>query len=249
MKLEICATQQELGEKAAAVAEARLNAAIAAQGSARLLIATGASQFETLAALVGKNVDWGKVEVFHLDEYIGMTVDHPASFRKYLKERFVSKVPIKKMNYVDGEGDVAGNIAALARELRRAPIDVALIGIGENGHIAFNDPPADFATTEAYIVVSLDEKCRQQQFGEGWFPSFESVPTKAISMTVSEILKSKVIVSAVPHAVKAVAVRDTLESDAITPAVPATALRNHPDWHLFLDTASASLLKQEVIIS
>ncbi|MCL1856046.1 MAG: glucosamine-6-phosphate deaminase [Kiritimatiellaeota bacterium] len=242
MTLTICETPQALGEKMAALAEERLNAAIAAQGSARLLIATGASQFETLSALVEKNVDWGKVEVFHLDEYIGMTVDHPASFRKYLKERFVSKVPLKKMNYVDGEGDVAGNIAALTRELRKAPIDVALIGIGENGHIAFNDPPADFATTEAYIVVSLDEKCRQQQFGEGWFPSFESVPTKAISMTVSEILKSKVILSAVPHAVKAVAVRDTLESAAVTPTVPATALKNHPCWHLFLDTASASLL-------
>ena len=241
--MNVCATPLELGEKAATLAAAELNKAIAAQGYARLVLATGASQFETQAALVTKAVDWSKVEVFHLDEYIGMKIDHPASFRKYIKERFADKVNVKKVHYVDGEGDVKQTIAALTAEIRKAPIDVALVGIGENAHIAFNDPPADFTTTEAYIVVTLDEKCRNQQWGEGWFDSFDSVPKYAISMTVSEIMKFKVIISSVPHKVKAIAVRDTLECD-ISPNVPATILKQHPCWHLFLDTHSASMLRK-----
>lgn len=247
MKINICATPQELGKKAADLSESILNNSIMSQGYARLVLSTGASQLETISELVNKNIDWQRVEVFHLDEYIGMNIDHPASFRKYIKERFASKVNLKKMHYVDGEGDIDQTIARLTEEIRKAPIDLALIGIGENAHIAFNDPPADFENKNAFITVTLDEKCRRQQLGEGWFDSLESVPKTAVSMTVSEILKSKAIISCVPHQVKAPAVKRTIESE-ITPYIPATALKSHPCWHLFLDNNAASLLSSPLPI-
>ena len=178
--------------------------------------------------------------MFHLDEYVALPVTHIASFRKYLQERFVSKVPLKEAVFVNGEGDVAANIAALTARIREAPIDVGAIGIGENGHIAFNDPPADFDTQEAYIRVNLDERCRRQQLGEGWFATLEDVPRQAISMTVSQMMSSRVVLSIVPGLRKAEAGKKTLEAPETTPLVPATKLREHPAWTLFLDANSAS---------
>lgn len=230
---------KQLGMRAAELTASLLNDSIAQRNAARLVLSTGASQFETLAALVEKEVDWSKVEVFHLDEYLDLPRSHPASFRKYIKERFADLVHPKAVHYVDTEGDVAANIASLTQKLRQAPIDVALIGIGENGHIAFNDPPADFDNPNAYIVVNLDTKCRSQQLGEGWFATLDQVPRQAVSMTVSEIMRARVIVSSVPHRVKAPAVKATLENGQ-TPDIPATILKSHPHWNLFLDQNSAS---------
>lgn len=239
MKITLSKTPEELGERAATLTATLLNEAIEKNGSARLVLSTGASQFETIAALVKKDVDWQKVEVFHLDEYVDLPITHPASFRKYLRERFAEKVNVKAMNYVTPDGDIKANIASLTGELRKAPVDVALIGIGENGHIAFNDPPADFDNENAYIIVNLDDKCRHQQLGEGWFPTIDDVPKQAISMTVKEIMKAKAIISAVPHKVKAKAIHDTLTND-LTPYVPATMLKEHSNAYLFVDEESAS---------
>ena len=240
MKVFVDQTAQEMGAHAAKVAAQEIRSAIEARGVCRLLLSTGASQFEVLGALVEEKLPWDKVIMFHLDEYIGMPVTHPASFRKYLNERFVQKVHPMAAHYVNGEGDVDRNLAELTAILREAPIDVALIGIGENGHIAFNDPPADFDTQEAYIRVNLDERCRRQQLGEGWFATLEDVPRQAISMTVSQMMSSRVVLSIVPGLRKAEAVKKTLEAPETTPLVPATKLREHPAWTLFLDANSAS---------
>lgn len=223
MKITLSENAAQLGERAASLSAQLLNEAIAEKGQARLVLSTGASQFETIAALIKAPVDWSKVEVFHLDEYVDLPITHPASFRKYIKERFADHVNAKKINYVETDGDIAANIASLTAELRKAPVDVALIGIGENAHIAFNDPPADFDNENAYIIVNLDEKCRNQQLGEGWFASFDDVPKQAVSMTVKEIMKARSIVSSVPHKVKAKAIKDTLEN-SLTPMIPATML-------------------------
>lgn len=239
--IHVSPTPQELGAHAAAAIAQLLNDAIAQQGSARLILSTGASQFETLDALIKLDVAWDKVEMFHLDEYVGLPESHIASFRKYLKERFVNKLPLKAAHFVNGEGDVAANIETLTKELKQAPVDVGVIGIGENGHIAFNDPPADFETDAAYKVVTLDERCRRQQVGEGWFAAVEDVPTQAITMCVKQIMACRHIVTAVPHAVKAEAVYNTI-TRPVTPEVPATMLKTHPDWRLFIDDASAAQL-------
>lgn len=244
MKIVLSKTAEELGKKAADSAAEALNKAIEEKGSARLLLSTGASQFTTISELVKKDVDWSKVEMFHLDEYVGLPESHIASFRKYLKERFVSHVDIKEAYFVNGEGDVEENIKKLTEEIRRAPIDVALIGIGENAHIAFNDPPADFDTKEAYIKVNLDNKCKMQQVGEGWFDTKNDVPNQAITMTVYQIMQSKKIISCVPHKVKAEAIRNTLEND-LNNEIPATVLKQHSDWTLFVDENSASLIDVE----
>ena len=239
MLIHVSKTPVEMGGEAAALIAQKLNAAIARKGEARLLLSTGASQFEMLEALVCQPVDFSKVTMFHLDEYVALPVTHIASFRKYLQERFVSKVPLKEAVFVNGEGDVAANIAALTARIREAPIDVGAIGIGENGHIAFNDPPADFDTQESFKVVTLDARCKRQQVGEGWFATVDDVPKQAISMTVSQIMACESIVSVVPHAVKAEAVRNTLERD-VTNLVPATIMKTHPDFNLFLDSESAA---------
>lgn len=244
MKITVSENAVQLGERAAALAAEKLNAAIEQNGSARLVMSTGASQFETIKSLIKHCVDWSKVEVFHLDEYVDLPVTHPASFRKYIKERFGDFVDAKAIYYVNTEGDIDANIAALTEKLHEAPVDVALIGIGENAHIAFNDPPADFNNNGAYIVVKLADKCRNQQLGEGWFATIDDVPTHAVSMTVKEIMKSKVIISAVPHAVKAQAIKDTLESD-LSPDIPATMLKQHEEFYLFIDKNSASAVKIE----
>jgi glucosamine-6-phosphate deaminase len=243
MKIDISPTSDELGERAANLTARFINEAIAAKGMVRVALSTGKSQFTTLKALVKKEIDWSKVEVFHLDEYLGITSDHPASFIKYLKERFVSKIPpLKAFHFVDPRGGVEKAIAGLTAEITKAPIDVGLIGIGENSHIAFNDPPAVFEEEASYKVVNLDDKCRRQQLGEGWFKTLEDVPKQAISMTVPQIMKCIHIISAVPYAAKADAIKDTLEKD-LTPNVPATILKTHSEFYLFLDTDSASKIK------
>lgn len=239
--IQVSSTPKELGANAAAAIASLLNEAVNRQGSARLILSTGASQFETLDALVGLDVPWNQVEMFHLDEYVDLPESHIASFRKYLKERFVSKVPLKAAYFVNGEGDVAGNIAELSRELAKQPVDVGVIGIGENGHIAFNDPPADFETDAAYKVVNLDERCKKQQVGEGWFADVDSVPKQAITMCVKQIMSCRHIVTAVPHSVKAEAILRTI-TEPVSPTVPATILKTHPDWRLFVDNASAARL-------
>lgn len=239
--ITIADNPRQLGDKAAAKIAALLKEAIDASGEARVILSTGASQFETMEALIASDVDWSKVEMFHLDEYVGLPESHPASFRKYLKERFVSKVKLRAAHFVSGEGDVEKNIAALNAELLKRPVDVGVIGIGENAHIAFNDPPADFETTEPYKVLELDDQCKAQQVGEGWFDGIADVPPTAITMTPRQILACKHIVSAVPHGVKAQAVYNTF-TKSLDPMVPATLLKTHPDWHLFLDRESAGKL-------
>ncbi|HHW48671.1 MAG TPA: glucosamine-6-phosphate deaminase [Clostridiaceae bacterium] len=246
MKVRIFKNSEELGREAAAFAASILNKCISEKGSARLVLSTGASQFDTLKALVKENVDWSKVEMFHLDEYINLPETHPASFRKYLKERFVSKVNLKAAHFVNGEGDVEKNIRELTQELLREPIDLGLIGIGENSHIAFNDPPADFDTREAYIIVNLDENCKKQQVREGWFPTVDDVPKQAISMSVYQIMQIKTIISCVPYKVKANAVKLTLENE-VTNMIPATMLKTHNDVTLFLDEESASLVDKDIL--
>ena len=240
MRINIFNTPEEMGRDSAKFIAQKLNEAIAERGEARLLLSTGASQLKMFDAIVYEDVDWSKVTMFHLDEYVGLPESHIASFRKYLKERFAAKVGnLREAVYVNGEGDIAGNIAYITQRVTEAPIDVGVIGIGENGHIAFNDPPADFDTQESYIVVNLDDRCKAQQVGEGWFATADDVPKQAISMTVSRIMQSRCIVSIVPHAVKAEAVRNTLTMD-VTNTVPATIMKTHPDWNLWLDAASAA---------
>ena len=240
MKIIVSETSAMLGAKAAEAAALCINKAIAANGRARMILSTGASQFDTLKALTTQDIDWSKVEMFHLDEYINLSDTHPASFIKYLRERFLAFVPIGKVTFVDTSKPLDMLFAALTEALNEAPIDLGLIGIGENAHIAFNDPPADFEDTAAYKVVNLDEACRNQQFGEGWFPTFDDVPKQAVSMTVSQIIKCKHIISAVPYAVKAKAIRDTLANE-LTNLVPATMLKTHSSWELYIDKDSASL--------
>lgn len=235
--IDISDNADELGMRAAGKIASLIEEAINKKGKARIILSTGMSQFETLSHLITYDLPWDKVEMFHLDEYVGLDESHPASFRKYLKERFVSKVNLKVAYFVEG----VDAIPSLTRELRKEEIDVGVIGIGENGHIAFNDPPADFTTGEAYKVVTLDRRCREQQVGEGWFRTIDEVPTEAITMCVKEIMKSKHIVSAVPHEVKAEAIYNTI-TGRISQDVPATILKTHPDWNLFVDKDSASKL-------
>ena len=244
LRTRIFDSKEALGAAAADQAATAINRAIAERGAARILVATGASQFEFLAALTRRtDIDWNKVEMFHLDEYLGLPPDHPASFRRFLRERLIDPAGIRRHHLLDGEADPSRTIREAAEAIRRAPIDVAFVGIGENGHLAFNDPPADFETTEPYLVVQLDEACRRQQVGEGWFGSLEEVPQRAISMSVRQILAAREILCVVPDARKAQAVKNSLEG-AVTPDVPASILQTHPNTTVFLDTASAALLKE-----
>jgi glucosamine-6-phosphate deaminase len=231
-----------LGKQAAADAATAILDAVEARGAARVIAATGASQFHFLASLIAsREIPWDQVELFHLDEYLGLPATHPASFRKYLQDRLIGPAGISKTHLIDGEGDPELVCHTVAKAISAAPIDVAFIGIGENGHLAFNDPPADFETREPYLVVTLDEACRRQQVGEGWFPSIEQVPTRAISMSVQQILASRRLLCIVPDERKAVAVRDAVNGP-VTPEVPASILQTHPATTLYLDRASASLL-------
>lgn len=245
MVIEIYEDKISLGRAAAEQAATSLRAAIRSHGAARIFAATGASQFEFLDALTAMpDIEWPRVEMFHLDEYIGLPVSHPASFRKYLRERLINKTGIAKCHFLDGEGDVAAVVRKVSAELTAAPIDIAFVGIGENGHLAFNDPPADFETEEPYIIVELDEPCRRQQVGEGWFASLSEVPRRAISMSVRQILKAKEILCIVPDARKAEAVKSCFEGE-ISPLAPASILRTHPNTTVFLDKLSSALLSPQ----
>jgi glucosamine-6-phosphate deaminase len=244
MEKFIYKTKQEMGAAAATAAARAIEKAIEKQGRANIILATGASQFEMLKNLVqAEAVDFSKVTMFHLDEYIDMSADHPASFRKFLKERFVEKVPgLKAVYFVAGDaGDALQECRRVGSLIAEHPIDAAMIGIGENGHLAFNDPPADFETEEPYLVVELDEKCRKQQLGEGWFETLEQVPRQAISMSIRQIMKSKCLIVTVPDQRKAKAVKNALEGE-VTPMCPASILQQHGNCKIFMDTEAASLL-------
>lgn len=245
MKIHIAVDKQAAGGYAAAETAQALTAALDGRGSANLILATGASQFEMLGELVKQDIDWHRVTCFHLDEYVGMPDTHPASFRRYLKERFCDRIDGPKAFHWIGADDAepAGECERLASVIEQHPIDVACIGIGENGHLAFNDPPADFDTEVPYLVVELDEACRRQQLGEGWFASIEEVPTQAISMSVRHILKSRKIVCTVPDERKATAVRNAVEG-IVTAVVPASILQQHSDTTLVLDQPAASYLSE-----
>ncbi|MBE6617391.1 MAG: glucosamine-6-phosphate deaminase [Ruminococcaceae bacterium] len=244
MKIIISKDAKALGANAADFVAAEINKAIAANGVARIVLSTGASQLTTIEELITRDVDWSKVEMFHLDEYVDLPETHIASFRKYLKERFINKINLKAAHLVDGTPE---GIAALTAELRSAPIDIGLIGIGENAHIAFNDPPADFDTKEAYIVVNLNDTCKNQQVGEGWFATIDDVPKQAVSMTVYQILQCKQIVSIVPYGVKADAVAGCLHNE-VTNLIPATIMKGHDDFNLFVDEDSYAKVDESKIV-
>jgi glucosamine-6-phosphate deaminase len=246
MKIHVLKNPEDLGRHAALQSADAIRDALESRGEARIVLSTGASQLETLHHLAKADLDWSRVEMFHLDEYIGLPESHPASFRRYLKERFVEKTGLKKINYVNGEGRIEEHIKKLTHMIRGKQIDVALIGIGENAHVAFNDPPADFTIREAYIIVDLDERCKLQQVREGWFSSVDKVPKQAISMTVHQIMQSRMIISSVPHAVKAKAVKAAITS-FVTPDIPASILKTHSDFSLYLDQDSAALLPRDLL--
>jgi len=234
------------GQTAATFGANLLRETLNQRGQANIIVATGASQFEMLEALLREtDIAWEKVTIFHLDEYVGLPVTHPASFRKYLWERFHSKlpVPVLAFHYVAGDSDPALECERLSRLITQHPIDICFAGIGENAHLAFNDPPADFATEVPYLVVNLDEACRRQQFGEGWFDSLGKVPGQAISMSIQQILKSRHILITAPDTRKAQAVRDSIQGP-VTNQIPSSILQQHPNTHVFLDPESASLLTQ-----
>jgi len=223
-----------------------IRSAVASRGQANIILATGASQFDMLDALSRQpDVPWHKVTAFHLDEYVGLPITHPASFRLFLWQRFVRKLPLPlaAFHYLDGQTDPAGSARAVGSVLKSHPIDVAFIGIGENGHLAFNDPPADFQTEEPYILVSLDEACRRQQLGEGWFKTFDDVPRQAISMSIRQIMKSTAIICTVPDSRKAAAVKAALEGKVV-PQVPSSILQQHGNCTIYLDNDSAALLRR-----
>jgi glucosamine-6-phosphate deaminase len=243
MEIKIFETRLELGQAAARDAAKIIKQAIEERGAAYVIAATGASQFEFLDALVQAEIDWTKVVFFHLDEYVGLPESHPASFRRYLKERVVSRIHPKAFHFLDGEADdVREECWRVGDLIAQQKIDVAFVGIGENGHLAFNDPPADFDTEEPYLVVTLDEACRQQQVGEGWFKSIAEVPAQAISMSIRQILKSRNILCIVPDQRKAEAVRASVEVE-VSPTHPASALQQHEHVTMYLDRYSSSLLK------
>jgi glucosamine-6-phosphate deaminase len=245
LKIEVFKTKEACGAAAADRGADILKQTIAAKGRAGFIVATGASQFDFLKALTQKKgISWLLTTMYHLDEYIGFTADHPASFRRYLKERLVDVVRPGAVHFIRGEvSDAAAECRRLNEIISQDKIDVAFVGIGENGHLAFNDPPADFDTEVPYIIVELDEACRQQQFGEGWFASLEEVPTTAISMSIQQIMKSGTIICTVPDARKARAVKQCFEGE-ISSMHPASILRNHPRAFVYLDEDSASLLSR-----
>ena len=243
MTLKVFPDGAALGRAAAVEAATLIRAAVERRGGARIIAATGASQFAFLDALTAeRDVPLAQVELFHLDEYVGLTADHPASFRKFLTERLINKAGITRYHFLKGEGDAAAECARVGALIAERPVDVAFVGIGENGHLAFNDPPADFDTEEPYLIVRLDRACRQQQVGEGWFRTIDDVPDRAISMSIQQILKAQAILAIVPESRKAQAVKACLEGE-ITPLAPASILRTHPRTTIFLDEQSAALLE------
>ena len=245
MDVRVHADAEALGAAAAAEGAGWIGHALAERGRANVILATGASQFTMLDALVAADLDWSRITVFHLDEYVGLPPTHPASFRRYLRERVLDRLATRPV-FVEVDGtasDLAAETARLGALIAQHPIDVCFAGIGENGHLAFNDPPADFDTDEPYIVVNLDDACRRQQLGEGWFPTFDDVPKQAISMSIGQIMKSAAIICTVPDERKAEAVRNSVEGE-VTPMVPASILQRHKQCTLFLDKPAASLLQK-----
>ena len=248
MDVRVFDTKAAMGEAAAAQAATALRDAIARQGTAHVIAATGASQFEFLDRLVAApGIEWARTVFFHLDEYVGLAATHPASFRKYLRERLVDRVHPGAFHFIEGDAaDPAAECRRVGALIARQPVDLAFVGIGENGHLAFNDPPADFETAVPYLVVDLDEDCRRQQLGEGWFPSIDDVPRRAISMSVRQILKSREILCVVPDARKARAVKDCLEGE-VSPRHPASILQEHARTTVYLDRAAAALLTPRTV--
>jgi glucosamine-6-phosphate deaminase len=247
MNIVVARDKQELGGLAAADGAERIRESISARGSANVVLATGASQFEVLAALTrAEGVSWNRVTFFHLDEYVGLGIEHPASFRRYLWERFFSRLPLppRAIHFLDGENDALEECERVGRLIASHPIDVAFVGIGENGHLAFNDPPADFDVVTPFIVVNLDEACRRQQWGEGWFPSLGDVPGQALSMSIRQIMKASSIVCSVPDARKARAVGAAVEGP-VTQKVPASILQRHPAAAIYLDQESSRELARQ----
>src|ERR1700680_93269 len=248
MIIKVFDNKISLGQAAAHQAADALRRAIQKKARARIIAATGAAQFEFLDALTSlPGIDWERVEMFHLDEYIGLPVDHPASFRNFLLTRLINKVGIKHHHLLDGEQNPAAVIRDAGNTLQKAPIDVAFVGIGENGHLAFNDPPADFETEEPYLVVTLDEACRRQQLGEGWFNNLSEVPRQAISMSIRQTLKAQEIIAIVPDARKAKGLAACCEVET-SPRAPASILRTHSNTTVYLDKNSAALLTSAVPI-
>jgi glucosamine-6-phosphate deaminase len=247
MRLRVFEERDSLGKVAAEQGAEAIQKAIREKGKARIIGASAASQFEFLEALTATpGIDWARVELFHLDEYIGLPMTHPASFCRFLQDRLISKTGITQYHLLDGEKDPAEMIRRTNEAISASPIDVAFVGIGENGHLAFNDPPADFVTEEPFIVVNLDEACRRQQVGEGWFPNLEAVPTRAISMSVRQVLKSKEILAVVPGPKKAPAIKACFDGP-ISPNAPSSILRTHPNTTIYLDRESAALLNAQTL--
>ena len=246
MKVKVFETAEQLCAAAAKQAAEKINATIKEKGSARILLSTGASQFTFFESFVKENVDWSKVEMFHLDEYVGISEEHPASFKKYLTERFINKVNPGKYHLLNGQDDPEVTIAKVSAALAERKVDLGLIGIGENGHIAFNDPPADFDDQRFYKVVNLSDTCIQQQLHEGWFENEDAAFKQAISMTCSKIMDCETIISVVPYKVKAKAIVDTLSLDK-TVDVPATLMKEHADVTVYCDKDSASLTPAEIL--
>ena len=246
MKVIIKEDKVEVGTKAAGIAYNAIVKAIEEKGEANIIAATGASQFEFFESLTSmRDLDWSKVRMFHLDEYVGISMEHPASFRKYLKERFIDKTGIKEYYFLDGDVEnLEKEVGRLNNIISKHKIDIAFVGIGENGHLAFNDPPADFEEEKPYIIVALDEKCKKQQMGEGWFKTIDDVPKQAISMSVKQIMKSEIILCTVPDRRKAEAVHICMDKE-ISPQYPASILRDHKECYLILDKDSASLLENK----
>jgi glucosamine-6-phosphate deaminase len=242
MNIRVFADKDSLGKAAAEHAAGVIRQAILDRGAARLIAATAASQKEFLDALTSApEIDWRLVEVFHLDEYIGLPITHPGSFRKMLLEQLINKTGVAKYHLLDGDGDAPSVVARASAAVASGPIDIAFLGIGENGHLAFNDPPADFDTEKPYLIVNLDEACRRQQVGEAWFSDISQVPQQAISMSVRQIMKVKEVLAIAPDSRKAAAVQRCFEGE-ISPMAPASILRNHPKATVYLDKNSAALL-------
>lgn len=245
MKLIIAKDTVELGKMSAIHTAELIKNAIKEKGKARILLSTGASQFPFFEEIIKQDIKWERVEMFHLDEYLGISTEHPASFNRYLTERFVSKVPLLKAHLINGEEQAEKTIEELTKLINESPIDVGLIGIGENAHIAFNDPPADFEDERAFKVVTLDKRCLQQQIGEGWFKTLDDTFKQAISMTCSQIMKCKHIISVVPYKVKAEAIYNTLNNEE-TNLIPATLLKRHYDCTIYCDKDSSSMLTEDL---
>ena len=246
MQVKVYKNSVELGEAAAKAAAAKLNEVIAKKGQARLLLSTGASQFDFFTAIAKEDIDWSKVEMFHLDEYVGISPEHPASFNKYLRERFVEVCHPAKYHLMNGEKNPEETIAEVSALINEAPIDLGMIGIGENGHIAFNDPPADFDDERAYKIVTLNDTCLRQQVREGWFENEDAAFKQAISMTCKQILKCETIISVVPHAVKAEAIKGALTQE-VNNMLPATLFKTHNDVTIYCDENSTSLCDKETL--